>query len=287
MKIALVSFAENSAVDQVMRDLKTGLSRVRPDWDVTLLRGLVKDLDLDDYDLVHVGYAGYTFGYAPTAGCPVTTNVWHIRPDRIAYHVQHFTEQGFARFVVDDVMTLQILGQMGYTNVTPIPMAFDRSRWEPLGPPAGEFTVGCFGDNVFHKRFDVIQRGCFAAGVKAYMMVLPHIRHSFDLNPVEDVYSQIHVYAHASFTDTSSRPAMEALACGRPVISTMNDGLRRLAIPGNINFFDGSVEDLAKTIGFVKTYYEQYRAATLQTPFPDLNMIALKYAYMFEQVVEA
>lgn len=289
MKIALISASVNSAVDQVMQDLKTGLARVRPDWVVEIWRHKdfkVSEIPFNNYDLVHFGYFGYWHKDFAKIAPPLTANAWHIRHDRMKDTAGFLTNIGFSRYFVDDVGTLQNLGQLGFTQVVPVPMAFDPSRWERLPPLTGPFTVGCFGDDFETKRFDVIQKACHEGEVEAYMLILSKDRATCSIEPREDVYSQIHAYAHASFLDTSCRPALEALACGIPVLSTINEGMRRIANGGNITFYDGSISDLARKIREVQEKYEWHLESAAYTQFPSLDGIALKYANAFESVVE-
>ena len=288
MRVALLSGREDSAIDWVLQDLKTGLALVRPDWVVDAFRYLetsAEEMNLSSYDLVHFGYFGFSHPDLTILGAPTTATVWHIAADRRKQSHAALTFTGFHQLIVEDVATLQTLGQLGFTNVSPIPMPFDETRWPTLPALNGPFTVGCFGDNVPSKRFDIIQKACSEAGVRAYMLVIPQLRRVCNLKPVEDVYSQVHVLAHASFLDTSSRTALEALACGIPILSTINDGLRRVANGGNITFYDGSVSDLASKIREVQEKYEWHRESAVFTQFPSLEMIATKYAQTFEKVV--
>jgi hypothetical protein len=90
----------------------------------------------------------------------------------------------------------------------------------PLLPLPETFTVGWNG-NVDHgptKGVEIIREACQLAGVPFVMRtrpktVEPHAN-------VLDFYKQISVYACASESEGTPLPVLEALACGRPVIST-------------------------------------------------------------------
>jgi len=289
MKVALVSGRGAGAIDWVLQDLQFGLQQVRPEWTVDLVRFAGKvyaDLGFDGYDVVHLGYAAYTLVKGLAFDVPLTSNVWHVVPSRLPYFRDLLSPIGFARIIVDDIGSLQMLGQAGFTQITPIPMAFNPDRYSRLSPPEVPFTVGCFGEDTNEKRFDIVRRACREAEVLCYMMVPPVDRKVFLLDPVEDVYSQIHVLAHASFLDTNCRPGLEALACGVPVLSTLNEGMRRVSNGGNVTFYDGSVQDLATKIREVKGKYNWHRECAAYTSFPSLEMIALKYVEVFEKIVE-
>lgn len=283
LRVALVCESAFASVDQVFQDIRTGLANVRPDWVVDILpfaQMKTEDLEarLRGVDIIHLESPVYSLPMMENT--PTTANVWHDSP-RLSD-----LKRVPNRFIVEDVATLQALGRLGHTNVNYIPMAFDPSRWPRLAPPNIPFTVGVFGIGRPEKRFEVVRRACREAKVECYMMVVPVGFKRVDLDPLEDVYSGITAFAHASFHDTSCRPALEALACGIPVFSTRNEGLGRVFNGGNILFYDGSVHDLARKISEMQEKLEWHRECAAYTPFPSLDMIALKYAEMFEEILE-
>jgi hypothetical protein len=289
MRVALVA-AASSAPWKALRPLI-------PEWEALGLTITVIDEQavagddnffFDDYDIVHFGYAKlYEFwirrgGVTP----PATANTWNVgHRTRLQETWGHLAWE-FAHIFVDDVTTLQALGQSGYTKVSIAPMTLSTREFHALPAPP-EFTVGTFCTHYPDKRVEVIVDGAKQAGVECLAFVFPSQPRSFQaLDPLQDVYARLSVYIHASFTDTNSLTAMEALACGRPVIATRSAGLSRVLQDGfNGCYFDGSAEDLAKKIRGVRSRYEDYARNAAVTPFPPISASAAIYARVWREIV--
>lgn len=291
MKLALVCEARGASVFQVLTDLQRGLGLVRPDWETSIFTS--EDLPREkltpdfaaDYDLIHFGAFSGLYEAVGELGVPTTANIWQVPHRAYAWMERMLLSRPPGYAIVEDTTALQVLGQLGYTRVAYIPMPFDPARWPRVSVPEEPFTVGVFGENSPGKRFDIVRRACEQIGVRAYMMFPRRGTRHVDLNPAEDVYSRVHVLAHASFIDTSSRPAIEALACGVPIVSTLNEGLRRLHNGANITFCDGSIDGFSEAIQRIQADYEFYRAAAAMTLFPLLDKVTERYVEVFERVL--
>lgn len=292
MKVALIAGYKDGAIDQVMRPLAKELTALGFQADLITYYDMV-DKDqwadtLNSYDLVHWGFFMYALPFQGLITTKQTGNVWHIGVGQTEKYQEILHNLDLDRIVVDDgdCMTLQQLGQLGLTKVTPIPILFDYGRFQPLPEPEGPFTVGIFCNDYNYKRYDIILKACEQAGVECHAMILPENRKMYSLDPIKDVYAHIHVLAHATFVDTNSLPAREALLCGRPVIATRSGGLERVLDHGrNGLFFDGSVKDLVRKIAEAMENYPALASGAEQTYLPAPSGIAYQYKEMFESVV--
>lgn len=243
-KVAIVASAKNAAVDIVLRAMARHLE---DDFNIDIINitKLPEKFTLEEYDLAHFGW----LGLAPReVYCPCTVNVWSVPLRKLNPYAQQIHQTGFEKLIVDDVVTAQILGQLGFFNVVKIPLAFDMPKGEGMPFPE-KLTMGYFGNDYDSKRFAAIDAAAKMSGIPLRGYKFDKTRTQYFLNPMKDIYPNISVYVHASMTDTNSMPAMEALACGRPVVSTPNPGLERVLREGeNGYWFDGSPEDLIKKV---------------------------------------
>ena len=293
MKVAVIAGYKDGAIDQVMRPL-VALNQAKG-IDITLIGNYeVTDLDKfaenlnQHFDIVHYGFLMYSRGLAGKLVIPQTANVWHIGVEQVERYQSLIQNADFQRIIVDDGdhMTLQQLGQMGFTKVTPIPIIFDYTHFAPLPPPEGPFTVGIFCNDYNYKRYDIVVKAAERAGVECHAMILPEGRQTYALDPIRDVYAHIHALAHATFVDTNSLPAREALLCGRPIIATRSGGLDRVLKNGqNGLWHDGSINDLASKMKLVRDDYDWYRAGALATRLPDPVVAAYDYQRVWEDIL--
>lgn len=279
MRVALLSGYPNGAIDQVMQVLAKGARKEGVDVDIVTMYPK-PEAPWGEYDVVHAGYYPY-LGKVPHSQIrAMTANVWHIALDlnNLRSIIICLSELDYKFLIADDVMTLQQLGQLDHTNVVLIPMPIDQDKWRVLPPPVEPFTVGVFCNDYFYKRWQVIVNACEHAGVNCLPVITKENRKTYDLDPLNDVYAKVHVLASATFVDTNSLPLREALLCGRPVISTRNDGLARVLQHGhNGRWFNGSVDDLAKQIRTIQADYATYRANAIATKFESLSDIVAAY----------
>ena len=295
MRVAVLAGFKDGAIDQVMRPLVAFAKAKGVDvdligtYDITDLDATAEQIN-NTYDLLHYGFFMYHKGLGPRIFIPQTANLWHIGVENIERYQQLILNADFKRIVVDDGdhMTIQQLGQMGFTKVTPIPIMFDYGRFHHLPIPKGPFTVGIFCNDYNFKRFDIIIKAAERAEVECHAMIMPEGRHTYALDPIRDVYSHIHALAHATFVDTNSLPAREALLCGRPILATRNGGLDRVLKDGvNALWHDGSIADLAAKMKQMRDDYDNLAAGARATILPDLSTSADQYIKVWENVIAA
>lgn len=286
MKLALIAGA-NSATRRVLDTLAPLLRALGAEVDRLDAEAVHRGRNFAEYDLVHFGYLlGLSPENAAVIAPPITGNVWHLAAEHNPRYAQRLIELTPARIFVDDVITLQGLGQMGFTEVTLVPLVFDPSAFSPLPPPPGPFTVGAFGDDYPSKRFEVIREGCKLAGVDFFDAVQDRHERIWLLDPIQDVYAHVHAMAHASFHDTNFLPGLEALACGRPILSVHNYGIDRVLSHGtNGLFYDGSPRDLAGKICRLQDHYASYRRGVERTTFPLPTASARSYFDAFQRIL--
>ena len=286
MKLAIISNHPGSAIDRVMQPLARELRR-RGHEVAVFQPG--EGLGSGGHDLIHCGWFALDQATGGKAECPMTANVWSVPIGKIPAYATTLRDASFARLIVDDLTTLQILGQAGFTRVSLIPLAFDTDEFKPLPPPEGEFTVGVFGNGYESKRFSVAQAACKAGGFRFFPQIMDPGRRFYMLDPVRDVYPHIHTLVHASFVDTNSMPVIEALLCSRPVVCTRNYGLERVLVDEfNGAFFDGSVEDLVEKLKYVEKDYAHLSigGGWEWLSLPSVEETSMDYEKMFEKVLE-
>lgn len=285
MKIALVTPRKGSAIHGVMSTLKTALDAKRPGcFEMVTIDSIQKTDQLEEYDIVHLGHPVlFPYHARKLFGALFTCNVWHVALDRIIPHREGLALLNLSHIFVDDLTTLQMMGQFGYTSVTLVPLPFDPTPFEnvKVERPHNPYTVGVFAELDPSKRIYTVINGAKEAGVACIALCPPRHRGLYTINPVEDFYKHIDVYVHASFLDTNSLPAMEAAACGIPVISTRNYGLER--IQSAVHWFDGSVEHLAETIKAIRGLNP---ALDYVPEFPSISSIANQYLEAWDRLLE-
>ena len=285
MKIAIFSEHPNSAIDHVLRPVVAYLRE--EGWTVDKY-GPRDTPSLDGYDVAHFGWLGVAPKVANAASCPTTVGMWSVPVAKVAQYGRALQFNDYNHHIVDDTMTLQILGQLGITNVTMIPLEFDTSAFKPLLLPTdSDFRVGVFGNAYDSKRFHVVRDACKEAGVDYFPQIFEPGRALYMLDPLQDVYPHAHVFVHASFIDTNSMPLQEALLCGRPVVTTHNDGIHRY-VQHKVNgcYYDGSVSDLASKLKWMREHYAFLLEGVKRTRIHSAHKGPRAYKKVFERVVE-
>lgn len=287
-KLALISHFKNSAIDIVMKSM---LPYFEQEFDVTVFypNDPPPGDNFETFDLVHSGWLlNLPYEVIP----PTTANVWSVsifKAPTQGCSVQDYSNHLIAtrpeRILVDDISTLQLLGQLEWTKTTLVPLSFNTDL-KPLPYPE-EFTIGYFGNNYPSKRFEVIEAAAGLAEVPIVGYKFNPERTVYTVDP-EQIYESMSVYVHASFQDTNSMPCMEALKCGRPVIATHNYGLERVLNDGwNGYWFDGSAEDLVEKIKEVRKREIMMRDEARKTIFPSLYDSAMRYLEVFREVLDS
>ena len=136
--------------------------------------------------------------------------------------------------------------------VSIVPFSFDASRFHHLPYPE-EFTVGALGANMAHKRFDDIERAAEQAGVKCIISRRPSHEGGDYVGKELDFYAQLSCYVCASWAESGPLPPIEAMLCGRPVVSTRVGMMPNLPI-----YLINNVDDLDRAIKAVKQDFIGY-----------------------------
>lgn len=279
-KIAIVSNRENAAISHVLKPVAQALG-------VDMHYYPFPELDIEAYDLIHLGYLGLLEREDLQRSAITSLNVWNIAIERISAWMNDGWISAYDHYVVDDTTTFQLLGQMGSSDISLIPLAFDPSTFAPLPVPDVAFTVGTFCNAYPSKRWEIVHAACEIAKVRCFCQVLDPNRTHYSIDPVRDAYSHMHVFAHTSYTDTNSMPAHEALLCGLPVLSTHNFGIHRVLQEGvNGHFHNGSAADLAEKILLAKENYTHLRKGALATPLPLLKEAINGYSKLFSKLLD-
>lgn len=123
-----------------------------------------------------------------------------------------------------------------------------------LLPPASTFTVGwcgnvAIGDGTY-KGLHLIEQACASLGVplvtQRYEQKIPQVEMP------EKFYSRISVYVCASIAEGTPNPVLEALACGRPVITTRVGITEQVVTPECGIFVERSKEAIRAAIREVR-----------------------------------
>lgn len=241
---------------------------------------------LNTFDLLHCGWFNIVgLDWALSALLPpMTTNVWHITTKNIPKDQERL--RPFSHFIVDSPHTISMLGQMGFHgNVTYAPMVMDRSQVRPLPLPK-EFTCGFLGAEEEVRRWRVVRDGAKLADVPCYLLLYRPTRTVQHIQLIDDFYSKVSCYVHPGFIGTDPLTMHEAMACGRPVISTRVSGPHEHIIEGrNGYFFDGSPRDLADKLLKVKEDVGYMSACARVTEHPSPAEVAPRYVEAWRRVL--
>jgi len=286
MKVALIAEWPNCGTDHVMHTIQETIAPKGIEADIFNVHKL-DEVDLTKYDVVHFGFYDYCRALkANNYPAVITANVWHMsfanETDKAI-----LDKYNIDQLIVDDVMTLQQLGLLGFTNVTKIPMPINPNKFPHLEEPNTEFTVGVFCNNYWYKNPEKVISAAKLAGIACHATVMDENRTSYNLDPIKDIYSKVHILASGTFVDTNSLPLREALLCGRPVLSTQSDGMGRVLRDGvNGYWYNGSITDLAEKMLLCKENYTMLAEGARNTVFESVDDIANSYINMWEKIVQ-
>lgn len=287
MKIAIINTWENGAIWNLMKPLAREVGA-----DLFTIRDDISkpgfDLSFADYDIVHVGYFMNLQAIKNDIEVPFTCNVHHIPPHRLDQTALFLTYHNPSAIITADPFVQRQLGQIGMNGLDLIPYAFDHEGFELMDPPK-EFSIGYIGCDSEAKRFNVIEEAASMAGVKSVGIdrATKNEEEDFlDQSKVLDMYQDMSVYVSAGWNDGGPLPPQEALLCGRPVISTYVGMMPQVIKPyENGLFFDGTVKDLVKQIGFVQDNYETFREGAMNTELPTTHRVAKEYMEVWERIL--
>lgn len=284
MRVALLTSPPGSP-------LYSALSPMLGEWEAVgievtvLFPPFAPQLDLiNDHDVVHTGWG--KLADITSIIPPLTTNVWHVTLDKV--NIMKAVLGNYFHMIADSPTTIAILAQMGYyANVSYAPMVVDTAAL-PLLPLPKDFTVGILCAEEPIRRWGVVREGAHIAGVECYQLTFRPTRQVQHIALVEDFYRHISCYVHPSFHCTDPMTIHEAMACGRPAISTCISGPYAYIKEGiNGAFFDGSPKDLARAIIKVRDTLGVLREGVEGTAFPTPRDAAPAYVAMWQRAVEA
>lgn len=120
--------------------------------------------------------------------------------------------------VTSDTEVLNFVRYAGF-DACHVPITVDPSRFTHLPYPE-EFTIGYIGVDLPHKNFKRIDEVGKELGVKVVgSKRTDHVNGEF-VGREMDFYRQISCYVCATFVEKAPFPTLEAMMCGRPVVST-------------------------------------------------------------------
>lgn len=157
-----------------------------------------------------------------------------------------------AIFVGSEKIKDGIAHLIGTTPVFLVEDGVDVDRFEP-GPFPEEFTVGWCGNSRAGEHFgqedlkglSIIEEACKISGVKASIIDIAKDQ-KIDHDEMPDWYRSISVYACASTSEGTPNPVLEAMASGRPVISTDVGIVPKMAERGGCVIVDRDAKSFAK-----------------------------------------
>jgi glycosyltransferase involved in cell wall biosynthesis len=155
-------------------------------------------------------------------------------------------------------------------NATYIPITVNPARF-PLQPYPDKFTIGYLGVDLPHKRFDRIDAVAEALGIPCVGSKRADHNNGEYVGREAEFYRAISCYVCATEVERAPFPTLEAMLCGRPVVSTPI-----LASPPEVVECikaGGGVltEDLVHGVANVRDRFEAYAAAARQFKFNDTS----------------
>jgi glycosyltransferase involved in cell wall biosynthesis len=200
-------------------------------------------IDQSAYDLYFTyGYSYIDFLYRVPKFKKATGITAH-RPKRMIFPKMKMAEHLHA----NSIMLLKELHDMGFEHAHYIPNGVEEDLFKPLNPirKDGDIVVGHVGKKCAKKNQDSI---ILPAIKKAKAKSHTNLRTWKDRIPLEEMpitYNSMDVFLVASDEDGTPNPALEAAACGRPIISNrignmpefIKDGYNGFIVPKNVDAY--------------------------------------------------
>lgn len=216
-------------------------------------------IDQNKYDLY------FTYGYSyidllyRVPKFKKATGITAHRPKRMIFPKMRMADHVHA----NSIMLLKELYNMGFEYAHYIPNGVEENLFKPLNPikEDGELIVGHVGKKSAKKCQETI---ILPAIKKAKVKSHTNLRTWKDRVPLEEMpktYNSMDVFIVASDEDGTPNPALEAAACGRPIISNkignmpefIIDGYNGFIVPkkidayvDRINFFKNNRDELIR-----------------------------------------
>ena len=175
-----------------------------------------------------------------------------------------------------------------------IPNGLDLDQWAVLPPRVGRFRAG-FAGNIRkpayreYKGYDYALMGCRQAEVPLETALYGHGQLPHD-KMRELFFSEIDVLVHPTAGEGCSNIIMEALACGKPVVTTRAAGYHgeRLEHGRNVVFCERTPESVRNAVTFLKNEPEfaariGARGRKFAEEHHDIRAIAEEYRKLFNK----
>lgn len=165
----------------------------------------------------------------------------------------------------------------------------DEDIFFPAAKSPQEFTA-CWignGSSICEKGLDIVQEACEQAGVRLLFRDQSKEKSSLSHTELRDnYYHKASVYICASMWEGTPNPALEALSCGLPVISTSVGNMPELLCDGYNGFLvERSVTAIANGLNRVRELDQQTLSVNARQSILDgwtWKQQAQKYATMFQ-----
>ena len=167
----------------------------------------------------------------------------------------------------------------------------DTELFSPAPQPPATFTACWIGNgrSICEKGLDIIQTACAQAGVPLLYRDQSRERAALSQEEIRDrYYHKASVYLCASQWEGTPNPALEALACGLPVISTPVGNMPELLIDGRNGFLvQRTAEDIVTALRRMRDMDQAVLRANARQSILDgwtWAQQAQKYATMFREL---
>lgn len=243
----------------------------------------LSDEEVDSYDLIHAWNARASLRFRHLL--PTVQTINSFVPQSAAL----YREAARAATIVHthSPFVAQFLWMHEQVTATFIPTAIDPAR---LGncdiPLPGQFTLGWLGSDRSFKRFDV-------ARAIAERAEVPYVQWDVDaLHPWEKVrdefFPAISCYLLTSWNDAGPLPPQEALAYGRPVISTAV-GMMNMIVRDGINglIFDGSIDMGVLAVREMQANFDKFKFHALVEELTTPLELLPQYMRLYKRALKA
>lgn len=263
---------------------------ISPEFAIDILK-IGTPFDHRKYDLV-VLFESYLYDQIATVP-PEKVIVGSSTLQTLSSAVARYTQLNFAGFVVNNLDAYQKIARLA--NVFCCQNGVDDSLFH-FKYPRNEYITACWvGNNISknNKGLDIICQSCDMAGVK--LIALDQSVNVYEGKVLtqeqvrDDVYHNASCYICASEMEGTPNPALEALACGLPVIATRVGNMPEIIVDGFNGFLvHRGVESIAEALEKLK--HSDLRQMSLNARNSILNgwtwkQQVLKYEHMFRTLV--
>lgn len=250
----------------------------------SIAEGVPYEKEMTEFDHVHFVNISSMRYFHSRIKVPTSATIHHMSLGYEPYYTSLIKAYSPTMVHVLDEFTLRDLGRRGVYNTYEVQQYIPK-KYDVI-PLPDEFAIGYIGGDPQWKRFKVIEEIAKRAQVKC----VGHITgpdNWLSEDDISDFYKSISLYVVASFEDGGPIPALEALQCGRHVLTTCVGRMMKLRndLMMHVHPFDGSVQDGVLQVTRLKTVMTVIPNQSIKNQWWENQRVIFQLGFM--EMVEA